>query len=69
MDAQERADLVARMFATMTGKLEDAAAEAVDGQAAGQEARDQISRAERIEMAVRDIGLMAEATSAILRSS
>ena len=68
MDQEERADLVAMLFALMTSKLEDAAHEAMEGQRKGLEESDQIARAERIEMASRDIGLLAEAVAAILRS-
>lgn len=69
MDHEERAELVSRLFALMTSKLEDGAGEAADGQGKGQDDAEQIARAERIEMAVRDIGLLAEAAAAILRGS
>lgn len=68
MDQEERTDLVARLFALMTSKLEDAAHEAMEGQSSGSEQSDQTARAERIEIASRDIGLLAEAVAAILRS-
>ena len=69
MDRDERAELVSRLFALMTSKLEDAAREAVDGQGKGRDVREQIIRAERIETAARDIGLLAEATAAVLRTA
>ena len=69
MDRDECADLVSRLFALMTSKLEDAAGEAVDGQRKGKEDREQISRAERIEMVSRDVSLLAEATAAVLRAA
>ena len=69
MDRDERAELVSRLFALMTSKLEDAAGEALDGQGKGKDDREQISRAERIEMAARDVSLLAEATAALLRAA
>ena len=69
MDRDERAELVSRLFALMTSKLEDAVGEAVDGQGKGKEDREQISRAERIEMVSRDVSLLAEATAAVLRAA
>lgn len=67
MDHEECAELVSRLFASMTSKLEDAAGEAVDGQGRGRDDREQIGRAERIELTARDVGLLAEAAAAILR--
>ncbi|QTH21585.1 hypothetical protein HRJ34_25290 [Rhizorhabdus wittichii] len=67
MDEEERADLVARLFVLMTCKLEDAAGDAADGQGKGRQPREQIARADRIELIARDIGLLAEAAAAILR--
>lgn len=67
MDHEERAELVSRLFALMTGKLEDAAGDASEGQGKDHDAREQIARAERIELAARDIGLLAEAAAAVLR--
>ena len=69
MDPDERAELVSRLFALMTSKLEDAAGEAVDGQGKGKDDREQISRAEQIETAAKDVGLLAEATAALLRAA
>ena len=67
MDHEERAELVTRLFAMMTSKLEDAAGEAGDGQRKDCDSREQIERADRVEMAARDAGLLAEAAAAILR--
>lgn len=69
MNQEERAELVTRMFALMTAKLEDAATDALDGQSKAQSELDQIVRAERIELLARDIGLIAEAAAAVLRRS
>lgn len=67
MDRDERAELVTRLFALMTSKLEDAAADAMQGQSGIAVERDQIKRAERIELLARDVGLIAESTAAIIR--
>lgn len=67
MDREERAELVSRLFGLMTEKLEDAAGDASEGQGKDRDARKQIARAERIELAARDIGLLAEAAAAVLR--
>ncbi|WP_016745731.1 hypothetical protein [Rhizorhabdus wittichii] len=67
MDREERAELVTRLFALMTGKLEDAAGGASEGQGRDRDAREQIACAERIESAARDVGLLAEAAAAGLR--
>ena len=69
MDREERAELVARLFANIMSKLEDAASEACDCQGRDRDDREQIARAERIEMAARDVGLLAEVTAAILRAA
>lgn len=69
MEAEERSELVSRLFALMTAKLEDAAADAVEGQGRGQMEGDQISRAERVEVIARDVGILAESAAAILRTS
>lgn len=69
MDRDECAELVSRLFALMTSKLEDAAGEAAEGQGKGKEDREQIIRAERIETTARDVGLLAEATAAVLRGA
>ena len=55
MDQEERAELVARLFAQMTGKLEDEAHEAAEGQRKGQHAREQIARVERLEILAIDV--------------
>jgi pseudouridine-5'-phosphate glycosidase len=68
MNQEERTELVTRMFAVMTMKLEDAAGEAVEGQAHGLPRPEQIARAERIEAIARDVGLIAEAAAALLRT-
>ncbi len=67
MDAEERSELVSRLFALMTSKLEDAAGEAADGQGKARDDREQIARAERVETIARDIGMLAEAAAALLR--
>lgn len=67
MDTEERSDLVSRLFALITSKLEDAAGEAADGQGQGRDDREQIARAERIEVIARDACLLAEAAAAVLR--
>lgn len=67
MDQQERIELVTRIFAVLTSKLEDAAGDAADGQSSSEQPADQIARAERIELVARDVGLLAEAAAAILR--
>ena len=67
MDAEERSELVSRLFALMTGKLEDAAGEAADGQGRAGVDHEQIARAERLEIIARDVGLLAEAVAAVLR--
>ncbi|WP_084691236.1 hypothetical protein [Sphingomonas sp. SRS2] len=69
MDQEERAELVTRIFARITSKLEDAAADAMEGQSKEANEREQIARAERIETSARDIQLMAEAAAAILRQA
>lgn len=69
MDAEERAALIGRLFAVMTSKLEDACSDAVDGQSKSTAEGEQIARAERIEYIARDIGLIAEAAAAVLRSA
>lgn len=66
MDSGERSELVRRLFALMTAKLEDAAGEASDGQGAGHSDLNQIGRANEIELLVRDVRLLAEAAAAIL---
>ena len=68
MDHEERAELVSRLFALMTGKLEDAAGEAAEGQGNDCDTSEKIACAERIEAAARDVGLLAEAAAAVLRS-
>jgi hypothetical protein len=68
MDHEEQAELVARLFALMTGKLEDAASEAAEGQDKGRDDREQIARAERVAAAARDVGLLAEAAGVVLRT-
>lgn len=51
MDHEERAELVSRLFALMTGKLEDAAGDASEGQGKNRDSHEQVARAERIELA------------------
>ena len=67
MGSQERNELVRRLFALMTAKLEDGAAEAVEGQAADQDIARHIACAHRIELIARDVGVLAESAAAILR--
>jgi hypothetical protein len=69
MNHEERAELVARLFALMTGKLEDAAGEAVEGQDKDRDDREQIARAELIELIARDVGVLAEAAGVLLRAN
>ncbi len=68
MDQEDHIELVSRLFALMTSKLEDAAGDAAEGQGKGRDVYEQIARAERIEIAARDAGLLAEAVAALLRS-
>lgn len=67
MDSAERTDLVRRLFALMTIKLEDAVSEAADGQRADQSGTQQIAHADAVELFARDVGLLAESAAAIAR--
>lgn len=67
MDEEERRELVSRLFALMTGKLEDAAGLAAEGQGTRAETRDLISRAERIESIAQEAAVLAEAVGAIVK--
>ena len=63
MDEDDRRDLVARMFALLTGKFEDGAATAADGQ--GRDISDAIRSglAERLHAIGDEIAIVAEAAT------
>jgi hypothetical protein len=66
MDDDERGELVRRLFYLMTAKLEDAAAQAAEGQRSGPVA-DKIMRAGLIRSAAQETLIVAEATIALLQ--
>ncbi|QTH20107.1 hypothetical protein HRJ34_17305 [Rhizorhabdus wittichii] len=65
METEDDSELLRRLFALMTMKLEDAATEAVDGQGAQRPPSAQIARATRVAVLSSEIHILAEAVMAI----
>jgi hypothetical protein len=65
MDQDERLDLVRRIFALLTGRLEDAATLAADGQGASISSSQAVELAERIRDECAGAAVIAEAAAAL----
>ncbi|QTH20217.1 hypothetical protein HRJ34_17910 [Rhizorhabdus wittichii] len=60
MGTEDDSELVRRLFALLTMKLEDAATEAVEGQGANQQLTFHIARAENVAALCREAQALAE---------
>lgn len=60
MDEDERRDLISRLFALLTAKLEDAAALAAEGQGTSASAERLISLANQVRAGAEEAALLAE---------
>jgi hypothetical protein len=65
MDAEERAELVSRLFALITAKLEDAAGRAVEGQSAQTDLAAKSELAGDMRSVAEELLVLAEAVAAI----
>lgn len=61
MEDDDRENLASRVFAVLTAKLEDGAAEAATGQGQGKDSRSMKQLANRLQCVGEEIALMAEA--------
>jgi len=62
---EDRDDLISRLFAMLTAKLENCAADAASGQGRGHDQRLLTELADRVQNVCEEIGLVAEATKAL----
>lgn len=66
MDENERAELVSRMFALLTMKFENGAAEAVKGQGRGKDAQTIEQLANQLQAIGEEIAIVAGAAGALM---
>jgi hypothetical protein len=65
MDEVERSELVCRLFALLTTKLEDASVYAVQGQAAAMETESKIALAQELRASAEEVLTLADAAGAL----
>lgn len=68
MDEEQRRDLVSRLFALLTAKLEDAAGLAAEAQGARSEVAVLIDHAEHIASLAQEAEVLADAAGGLLKS-
>ena len=64
MDDKERRELIRKLFAIITGKLEDAAGAAAEGQGANLDHQQILQLSSQICSASEEVAILAEVTSA-----